>query len=104
MRVNRPGLLIAAGQTQPTNNQGFLYYAYAPDNPTKVTFTAYAGAAFTSVILNVLTGDESGLVNTGGKVCDCAGGPIDLSSANVWLSTTEYSIPGIGGGLSLKRT
>jgi RHS repeat-associated protein len=34
----------------------------------------------------------------------CAAKPINLFSGNTWISQTDYSIPGLGGGLSLSRT
>lgn len=33
-----------------------------------------------------------------------AGQPINLSTGDVWLRKTEYSVPGLSGGLSLTRT
>jgi YD repeat-containing protein len=33
-----------------------------------------------------------------------AGQPINLTTGNVWISTTDYSVPGLAGGLSVERT
>lgn len=33
-----------------------------------------------------------------------AGKPINLMTGNVWMSTTDYSVPGLAGGLSVERT
>jgi RHS repeat-associated protein len=34
----------------------------------------------------------------------CAGSPVNLTNGNTWISHSDYSIPGLGGGLGLTRT
>jgi RHS repeat-associated protein len=39
------------------------------------------------------------------KECEAhAGRPIELTSGNVWIDQSDYSIPGLSGGLGLQRT
>jgi RHS repeat-associated protein len=45
------------------------------------------------------TGDTEGCDD-----CSDAGAPINLSNGNTWIAQADYSIPGLGGGLSVKRT
>jgi hypothetical protein len=33
-----------------------------------------------------------------------AGQPINLTNGNVWITQQDYSLPGLGGGLSISRT
>ena len=45
------------------------------------------------------------LVDPGPSDCEStAGEPINLTTGNVWNYKTDYSVPGLAGGLSIKRT
>jgi len=36
--------------------------------------------------------------------CESGGSPINVTNGNTWIPQTDYSIPGLGGGLQLART
>ncbi len=45
------------------------------------------------------------LVDPGPSDCEStAGQPINVTTGDVWISRTDYSVPGLAGGLSIKRT
>ena len=40
-------------------------------------------------------------------MCDCAGkagGPINVTNGNIWITHQDYQLPGLGGGISVSRT
>lgn len=68
---------------------------------TDVTAT-YADASTAPVSVRSFGGDPEL-----GECKDCklkASNPVNLANGNVWITESDYSLPGLGGGISLSRT
>ena len=65
----------------------------------------YVGHWAPSYVLDVLPGQPEQPANLGFcKQCQQqAGRPINLTTGNVWIPQSDYSVPGLGGGLELSR-
>ncbi len=83
-----------------------VFGSYFPDTDSQVGFNSSLGGANFDAH-GIPTGTWStGLVDPGPCVeCEAAAGrPINLTTGDAWISKTEYSVPGLAGGLSLTRT
>jgi YD repeat-containing protein len=84
---------IAAGQSSGS----FTFTGLNVTEPEANTITATYGASTTA---NVTVTPPNG-------PCPCdgaAGYPINLATGNVWITQTDYSLPGLGVGLGINRT
>jgi YD repeat-containing protein len=93
---------IPPGQT--TGTFTFTPYANCPSNPQSATVTAqyWPGVSATAPITVFPSHADLGSCP---KHCeDMAGSPINVINGNVWVQQTDYSLPGIGGGLQVART
>jgi YD repeat-containing protein len=84
---------------------GTIYYTWTSTNPSAQTdyFAATWSAPDGQVndYVNITLWSDPGPCNE----CEAAAGaPINLTTGDIWISKTEYSAPGLGGGLSLIRT
>lgn len=68
-------------------------------------------ASFTITALPVGTGGPAGAGSTGPQIdlpchfCEATGGaPINLMNGDTWITQQDYSLPGLGGGISVART
>ena len=70
-----------------------------------VTATLNGNSDSKAVAVDVENSDAcSGCSKTPVADIDHAGHPINLTNGNTWISQTDYSIPGLGGGFTLQRT
>src|SRR5262249_52583125 len=84
------------------------HFTVTPANAT----TRIDGTATASLIQGVLDASAPFTILPGGdtdlgpcKECEKqGGGPINFTNGNVWVTQQDYSLPGLGGGLSLVRT
>ncbi len=92
---------IAAGSSSRT----FTVTAANVSAPTTVNVWGLTASA-TIRLEPVPTGQQSGSGPSGGKNgCLCAAGePINIANGNTWVAHTDYSLPGLGGGMALTRT
>ncbi len=84
---------------------GVIYYTWTSTNPSAQTdyFAATWSAPDGQININV----NITLASDPGPCYECeaaAGAPINLTTGDIWISKTEYSVPGLGAGLSLTRT
>ena len=110
LSVNVWGGLVVPGQTQIAGNQTcsstFNVKAGSVQQLTTFILTATFGASGSTVDVwpgydNSPTGPPNGCPNC---MTPTAGNPINLMNGNVWVSDTDYSLPGLGGGITLTRT
>lgn len=109
------GYYDSFGECTLSSGQGYWWW-YSPFlsveflSPGDYPFTL-AGGSSTGQISSALTltvhvvggEDGSNLGPCGGRATCMADAPINLTDGNVWVQETDYSVPGLGGGLQLSR-
>lgn len=99
--LNLPaGASIPAGQSSVT----FSFTAGSPASAVSVTVTADTGTLTASASLTIYPNTDPSLPCPPGNCEAQAAQPINLTNGNVWVTQHDYSLPGLGGGLSLDRT